>query len=288
VRFVPNHPAVHVALLGVILAGAYLMAKGPPVGDAERRVVVTGGDVLQLQASFMRTWQRDPTVQELRAALEQHIRQEVLYREALARGYDRDDLVVRRAMQRKMEFLAVSQAMKKPPTDEEIAAFFSLRRERYRLPAVVSFVQVYVNPDDHGDSTERYAQDLLARLRREDPPPTLLAGWGDRIMLPATFAAQTEQDVSGTFGSAFATDLLTVAPGGWEGPIASGYGLHLVKVLRREEARIPDWTEVRARVANDLEFEAKTSANDQLYQEIAQTYEIVLEGSAQRLLESVE
>ncbi len=42
-------------------------------------------------------------------ALEQHIRQEVLYREALARGYDRDDLVVRRAMQRKMEFLAASQ-----------------------------------------------------------------------------------------------------------------------------------------------------------------------------------
>ena len=87
--------------------------------------------VLQLRAGFMRTWQREPTAEELRGALEQHIRQEVLYREALARGYDRDDQVVRRAMQQKMEFLAASQALQEPPTEEEIEAFFSLRQERY-------------------------------------------------------------------------------------------------------------------------------------------------------------
>jgi hypothetical protein len=115
------------------------VAKGPPTGDAAKRVVITGGDLLQQRAAFMRTWQREPTAQELRRALEQHIRQEVLYREALARGYDRDDMVVRRAMQQKMEFLAASQALQEPPSEVEIEAFFALRQERYRLPAVVTF-----------------------------------------------------------------------------------------------------------------------------------------------------
>ena len=83
-------PAVHVVLLGLIVAAATLIAKGPPTADASRRVVVTGADLLQQRAAFMRTWQREPTAEELRGALEQHIRQEVLYREALARGSERD------------------------------------------------------------------------------------------------------------------------------------------------------------------------------------------------------
>lgn len=78
-------------VLGVLLAATILIVKGPPTGEAEKRVVITGSDRLQLRASFMRTWQREPTATELRGVLEQHVRQEVLYREALARGYDRDD-----------------------------------------------------------------------------------------------------------------------------------------------------------------------------------------------------
>jgi peptidyl-prolyl cis-trans isomerase C len=283
-----RRPTVHVALLGVVVAAAFLMAKGPPAGDESRRVVLTGGDVLQLKASFMRTWQREPTATELRGALEQHIRQEILYREALARGYDRDDLVVRRAMQQKMEFLAASQALQEPPTDEEIEAFFSLRRERYRLPAIVSFAQVYVSPDRRGADAERYATELLARLRAEDPEPSALASWGDPIMLDSSYADVTEREVGATFGGDFSAAVVAQEAGQWDGPLLSGYGLHLVRVEQREDSRIPDWSEIRARIINDIEFEAKASARDQLYQEIAQTYEIVLDGTARGVLESVE
>ena len=283
-----KQPAIHVAALGVILASAFLIAKGPPSGHEARRVVLTGGDILQLKASFMRTWQREPTANELHGAIEQHIRQEVLYREALARGYDRDDLVVRRAMQQKMEFLAASQAMTEPPTEDEIEAFFSLRRERYRLPAVVSFAQVYVSPDRRGEGAERFATELLTRLRREDPAPSALSWWGDPIMLDAFYAEQTENDVSAAFGGEFSAAVVAQEPGQWEGPLRSGYGLHLVKVLGREDSRIPEWSEVGHRIVSDMEFEAKASARDQLYQEIAQNYEIVLDGSARSVLESVE
>jgi hypothetical protein len=281
-------PAVHIVILGLIVAAAILLAKGPPSADATKRVVITGADLLQQRAAFMRTWQREPTAEELRGALEQHIRQEVLYREALARGYDRDDLVVRRAMQQKMEFLAASQALQEPPSEEEIEAFFALRKERYRLPAVMSFSQVYLSSDQRGVGVEQAAIDLLARLRSEDPDLADLGSWGDPIMLDTSYADQTERDVSAAFGEVFAEALVRLPVGEWQGPVSSGYGLHLVKVIEREDSRVPEWREVAGRVVNDIEFEARAAARDQLYQEIAQNYEVVLDRQVRGFLESAE
>jgi parvulin-like peptidyl-prolyl isomerase len=281
-------PAVHVLILGVLVAAAILVVRGPSTGDETRRVVITGSDLLQLRAAFVRTWQREPTAEELRGALEQHIRQEVLYREALARGYDRDDPVVRRAMQQKMEFLAASQALREQPTEEEIEAFFSLRKERYRLPAVVTFAQVYVSPDVRGAAAEADANQLLDRLRREDPGPAELVEWGDPIMLEPVYRDASEREISSTFGKAFAERIVSLTPNSWEGPISSGYGLHLVKVLDRIDSRVPEWREVSGRVINDMEFEARASARDQLYQEIAQNYQIVLDGQVRNLVRPAE
>ena len=281
-------PTVHVVLLGLIVAVAILIAKGPPTADASRRVVVTGADLLQQRAAFMRTWQREPTAAELRRALEQHIRQEVLYREALAREYDRDDLVVRRAMQQKMEFLAASQALQEPPTEEEIEAFVALRQERYGLPAVLSFTQIYLSADQRGAGVEQAAIDLLARLRLEEPVGNDLASYGDSIMLDTTYIEQTEREVSATFGEIFGEAVVRLPVGEWQGPVSSGYGLHLVKVTEREESRLPEWREVAGRVISDMEFEARASARDQLYQEIAQNYEIMLDGQVRDILESAE
>ena len=279
-------PAVHIVMLGLIVAAAILIAKGPPTADASRRVVVTGADLLQQRAAFMRTWQREPTAEELRGALEQHIRQEVLYREALAREYDRDDLVVRRAMQQKMEFLAASQALQEPPTEEEIEAFFALRKERYRLPAILSFEQVYLSVDQRGAGVEQAAIDLLARLRSEEPEGNDLASYGDAIMLEISYADQSEREVSAAFGEIFGEAVVRLPVGEWQGPVSSGYGLHLVKVNEREESRLPEWREVAGRVISDMEFEAKASAKDQLYQEIAQNYEVFLDSEVRAFLES--
>jgi hypothetical protein len=279
-------PVTHIVILGLLVAAAVLLVKGPPTANESQRVVVTGADLVQLSAAFTRTWQREPTSDELRNSLEQHIRQEVLYREALARGYDRDDLVVRRAMQQKMEFLAASQAVREPPTEEEVEAFFALRKERYRLPAVLSFVQVYVSVDRRGEAAEAYAGRLLERLRSEDPEPAILETVGDPIMLPVASVDRTEQDVASTFGGEFAEILVGLPVGEWRGPVVSGYGLHLVKITERQESRIPEWREVGARVINDMEFEARASSKDQLYQEIAQNYEIVFDSQVRDFLEN--
>jgi parvulin-like peptidyl-prolyl isomerase len=107
-------------------------------------------------------------------------------------------------------------------------------------------------------------------------------------MLDAFYADQTERDVSAAFGELFAEAVVRLPIGEWQGPVSSGYGLHLVKVIEREESRVPEWREVAGRIINDMEFEARAAARDQLYQEIAQNYEVVLDGQVRDFLESAE
>jgi hypothetical protein len=277
-------PLVHIVILGTLIGAAVFLVRGPSAGDASKRVIVTGMDVLQLEAGFRRTWQRPPTASELRNEISQHIRQEVLYREALARGFDKDDLAVRRAMQQKMDFLALSQIGREPPTEKEIEAFFALRRERYRLPAVMTLAQVYVSPDR--EDAARIAAETLTRLRSEDPPDAELFDWGDRLMIDPVHVDVTEDELARTFGTEFPGAVVGLPVGEWSGPVASGFGLHLVKVIERQDGRIPEWTEVASRVIADMEYEASQAAKEQLYQEIVQNYQIVLDRQVREALES--
>jgi peptidyl-prolyl cis-trans isomerase C len=279
-----RHPAFHILALGLLVAGALLIAKGAPTGEEHRQVLLTAGDLMHLRAAFERTWQREPTPLELRGQLEQYVRQEVLYREALARGYDEDDPAIRQVMQRKMEFLASSQALKTPPSEAEVEAYFALQRERYRLPAVLDLAQVYLDPE----TPPQTAAEMLERLRRENPPPEDLVHWGDPILLEPVYRNQTEQELSALFGGEVVDEALTAEVGRWVGPIASGYGWHLMKILEREPSRLPELGEVLTRVIGDMEYEASQAAREQLYQEVVQGYQIVFDRSVRDLLESTE
>jgi parvulin-like peptidyl-prolyl isomerase len=105
-------------------------------------------------------------------------------------------------------------------------------------------------------------------------------------MLDISYEGQSEREVSAAFGEVFAEALVRLPVGEWQGPVSSGYGLHLVKVTEREDSRIPEWREVANRVIGDMEFEARAAARDQLYQEIAQNYEVYLDRDVREFLES--
>ncbi len=136
----------HLIAFGLLLALAMILVRGTP-GDRENasRVVFTEADVAQVRAKFMRTWNRPPTAVELRKGLAQYVRDEILYREALARNLDRADPTVRLAMVRKITMMGVARAEAAELTDEDIQAYFALRKERYRIPARVDMVQVYLS-----------------------------------------------------------------------------------------------------------------------------------------------
>ena len=123
---------------------------------------------------------------------------------------------------------------------------------------------------------------LLGQLRRNQVPAR---GAGDPLPLPSSFARVTPRELEATFGPEFVENLAGVTRGQWEGPVESGYGLHLVKVTRREDSRIPEWTEVRERIVTDMRFEGRKAAEDQFYAEILPRYRLVFSEGLDALLE---
>jgi hypothetical protein len=272
---------------GLLLALIILLAKGPPVDREDGgRVAFTEADLAQVRAAFQRTWSRPPTAVELRNAFGRYVREEVLYREALERGLDRNDPVVKMSLVRKITMLGTAQAESEEPSDAELKAYFELRSERYRIPASFNLMQVYLNPDKHGEQIARHAAELLSVLREKDPQPDELVELGDRIMLPNVVEDMSGEQLAGTFGPSFRDAVISLAVGRWEGPVESGFGQHLVKITHREESRIPDWAEVRHRIATDLQYEGRSAAEDQLYAEILPRYQIVYSEGLSELLET--
>ena len=286
----PGRTLVHLLGFGLLLALILMVVRGAPqAGDATGRVTFTEVDLKQVHARHLRTWNRPPTAAELRKAMEQYVRDEILYREALARDLDLNDPIVRLAMVRKVMMWGTARAEATEPTEKELQAYFSLRKERYRIPAVVDLVQVFVSTDKRGDKARGDAEQLLTELRERDPSGDELEAYGDSIMLAHVNRDMSEHDLDRTFGNGFGAAVAALTPGQWAGPVESGYGLHLVKVLRREDSTIPDWRGVRHKLVTDIQFEGRKAAEDQLYAEIAPRYQIVyddivasvLEGAAQ-------
>ncbi len=278
--------ATHMLGFGLLLAVVILLAQGPPLDrDDGGRVFFTEADLAHVSAAFERTWSRPPTAVELRKAFDRYVRDEVFYREALARELDRNDPVVKMSLVRKITMLGTAQAQAAEPTVAELKAYYELRTERYRIPASFNLMQVCLSADKHGENIGAVAAELLAGLREEDPPPEELAGLGDMLMLPNIVRDMSENQLAGTFGTEFRDAVMSLAAGDWEGPVGSGFGLHLVKITRREESRIPEWTEVRDLIASDMQYEGRNAAEDQFYAELLPRYQVVYSERLGALLE---
>ena len=277
---------VHLLGFGVLTALLLLLAQGPPVdGEESARVAFTTADVAQVRATFERTWSRPPTAVELQNAFERYVRSEVLYREALARGLDRNDPVVKMSLVRKITMLGTARAQAAEPTDEELEAYFDLRAERYRVPASLSLVQVYLNRDRRAETLDTDAARLLSGLRDEDPGPGEVAERGDASMLPSALRDASEEEIGRTFGEDFRQAVVSLPVGPWQGPVESGFGLHLVKITHREDSRIPQWMEVRDRIVTDLVYEGRQAAEDQFYSEVLPRYQVVYDEGVLAALE---
>jgi hypothetical protein len=270
-----REPLLHFVLIGLAIFVAFRVLG--PDDRPQSSIVVTQGIIDGQIAAFSRTWLRPPTPEEVDGLIREYVREEVYYREGLALGLDRDDTVIRRRLQQKLEFVAEAQGMAAEPTDEQLRTFLEAHADQYRTDERVSFVHVYLNTERRGPTLARDVEQLLGELRAGgaslDP-----AALGDVTMLERAFADTTLRDVAAQFGDAFAARLAQLPVGQWQGPVESAYGTHLVLVSERTEGRAPGLDEVRDAVRRDWLNEQRIAANARFYQSLLQRYTVTIEG----------
>jgi hypothetical protein len=283
-----REPLLHFLIIGAVLFGAFHLTRSDDE-PAQSEIIVSAGQIASIKAIFSRTWQRPPTPAELQALVNDHIRDEVFYREALAMGLDRDDTVIRRRMRQKMEFIS-DLAVDVEPTDDELKAFVAEHPARFRSEARFSFSHVYFQNGVAGDPDVVEQENLRQALNRGTADGSKV---GSPFMAGFDFADVARSDVAQTFGESFADWIDRAAPGEWRGPVPSAYGTHLVRVSRRVETRERPFEEIREVARRELLHGRKIATNDALYAKLRTRYVIKVEGTpvlaeADRLSETVQ
>ena len=272
-----REPLLHFLVLGALLFALDAWWRPAATAAAHTRIVVTEARILNLAATFTRTWQRPPTREELAGLVEAHVREEVMVREALALGLDRDDTIVRRRLQQKIEFVSEEAAALAPPTDEQLQAYLSANPERFQRPARATFSQVYLDPARRKGALEADAARLLERLNGARAPREP-AQVGDRLLLlEPRYVDLPQQELAGRFGPEFAEALLKQPPGRWVGPLASGYGAHLVRVEGLQGGGMATLAEVRPLVVREWSNARREALARDFYARLRAKYAITVQ-----------
>ena len=265
-----REPLLHFVLIGAVLF-AFTALRQQKQDDAEIRI--TAGEVAQLAAFWETQAQRKPTAEELRSLIEERIDEEVLAREAVRLGLDRDDVIVQRRLAQKMAFVSDDLAVVTEPAEADLRAYFDAHKDAYTTPDLYALRHVFFNPDRHGMALDTDAQRALQRLTRGANANEV----GDPFMLPRELADVSRDDIARDFGSAFADAVTASTPGAWAGPVRSPFGVHLVKLESHTPSSAARFEDVRDRVRETFLAQKQQEANTALRAKLRQQYRIVIE-----------
>lgn len=270
-----SEPLAHFLAAAAVIFAAYSWINPSDPSSETNRVVVSAPKVEQLAGLFAMTWQRPPTQEELKGLIDDYVKEEILVREAIALGVDKNDAVVRRRLRTKMEFLADFGREAAAPTDAELVEYLKRNPERFRIEPMTSFQHVYLSPQKRGAGIADDADIIYRNLTsNRDLDPSKL---GDPTLLPSEVPLASLRTIGQVFGEAFAKDLQNLKVGDWSEPLPSSFGVHIVRVNKRVEGRVPELHEAREAVAREWSNERRQALERERFETLLRKYTIAIE-----------
>jgi len=267
-----REPALQFLLIGTGLFLAYGWLHGR-ASFSRDTIVITEGRIEQLAAGFAGLHRRPPTREELDGMVQDAVREEILYREAMALHLDEDDVIVRRHMAQKLQFVSEDTHPVAEPTQAQLRDFLAQHPQQFQAERGYSFTQVFLNPQRHGSQLQADAQRLLAALRTAPDDAALVKG-GDPFLLDSHFERLPAGETARLFGVDFEKALQTTATGQWQGPVTSSLGTHLVLLRLRDEPGPPRLADIQAEVRRAWMNEQRELANARFYAELRRRYDV--------------
>jgi hypothetical protein len=282
-----REPLLHFLLIGAALFAVYAyMHRGRLGVESSHQIIVSLDELRQMDLYFVSQWHRQPTPEEFNAMVEDKVREEVLYREALAMSLDKDDTIVKRRMAQKMQFLAEDVAAAHEPSTTELKAWFDQHKDKFALPSRYSFRHLYFSPDKRGKSAQEDAAKALTKVSGQSEDSKLASSLGDQFMFQDYYGDRTPEAIAKEFGPQFAVALEKLRPGSWQGPVESGYGWHVVFVDTVIPGRIPAFEEMESEVKTAWLAQQKSEAWQKSYKEMRAKYTVLLPAPSEKEAQS--
>ena len=269
-RRILREPLLHFAVIGLAIL---LAASAWRTAHDARRIVFTPDDAATLVQRYQLQYGVVPKPDQLEALIQAQIQEDVLYREGVALGIDKNDEVVRRRVAQKAQFLQQDLSAPPEPTAPDLEAYYDAHQAVYADESRTTFRQVFFSPDHDGDEgARRRAQLTLANLSGRPNEAVV----GDPLPDPSVPMVLSAGEARQAFGDSEMAHRLADAPvGRWLGPYRSGYGWHLIFVRSREPGRIRPLTAVREQVRTDYLRDSLAAANTRAMSQLMSRYTIV-------------
>lgn len=272
-----GEPLVHFLMIGMTLFVFYgVINPKPEHGVPSNRIELTADDLRQLSVAWVAQGRSLPTPEQMQSLVEATIREEVLYREALALGFDKGDTIVKRRLAQKMEFLAEDLSALPEPTSADLKTWFEKNANRFALPPRASFRHLYFSPDKRGAQARTDAVQALAKLVGAPADAPAAAELADRFIFQEYYGDRSPEQVTKEFGPQFTQALFELKSGAWQGPIVSGYGWHLLWIDQITPGRVPAFEEIEPAVKSEWIDEQRSTSKRKSFEVMKARYQIVL------------
>jgi parvulin-like peptidyl-prolyl isomerase len=284
-----KEPLVHFLAAGLGLFVVFgLVNRTEP--DMDPNVVVVDRDALLTFVQY-RIKAFNPTLaekklsalsdEELQLLIDDYVREEVLYREAMLLGLDEDDYVIRRRLVQKLEFITEGFAEASAKVDDAaLRRYFDANKADYYVEPYVTFTHVFFETEDRPREQARaLAEAKLVELNRDGVVFSDAPKHGDRFLYHVNYVERTADYVASHFGPDMTAALFELEPNDllWRGPFDSAYGVHLVMLTSNEPGREPELAELEGRVREDARRAAIQEETEAAIREIVATYDVRLE-----------
>ena len=256
-------------LLSIAIFFYYNVIIDPEETD-DNVVVLTDGDIDRLVDIYQRTWSSPPDSLSLRRLIDQEIRNEIFYNEGLKMNLDHNDEIIRRRLVQKYEFLIKDLSDNVAPTEEQLKSFYQEHIHRYQSQATYTFEQYYFSPDRSGAPDDR-ARTFYGQVSQGSNPLELKS---DPMHIGTNQSSKSINQLMQSFGKKFSEQITASESLGWQGPIESGYGWHVVKLIAREEPMVIPYDEVVSQVSQDLRSDLLSSYNERIYDALRSDYRV--------------
>ncbi|MEX0941700.1 MAG: peptidylprolyl isomerase [Pseudomonadales bacterium] len=255
---------VRYPLFWFLFVGAVLFGVDAWISDRPDEIVVND----EVRTRLSNLWEAQmgevPADNQLQSLVEHWIKEEVFYREALRLQLDKGDTIIRRRLVQKLNFIAEDIP---EPNQKTLQKYYQDNQSRYQLPALYTFSQIYF--PHHNIEALRVARQQLFGNERD---------WrelGEPGMLQETYSMRSKREIASTFGDEFAERIEGLKTGDWQGPVPSIFGLHFVRITKRQAVESASYSEIERQVLNDFLHDQRQTANNEYYQHLLESYIIV-------------
>jgi len=234
-----QEPLLHFLVLGglIFLFYAYV---NDGFTQEEKKIIISQAKIDQLTYIWQKKHMRSPTKEERQEMIDGEIYAEVMSREAMKLGLDKEDGIIRRRLVQKMSFVSANLSALLEPSDAELKKYLEVHQEEFMSERQISFI-----------------------LK-------------NRVILEKTHTNMSDWEVSRSYGRAFTEKLFTLPVGVWSKDIDTAYGKVEVLVSDKKQAKTPPYATLKSRLKSAWQKEAQKKLEKNFYETLKKEYRITV------------